>query len=197
MIWPGLNRPSFSSQSIHTWISPSLITPPLAATPVLFQYLIGEASSFRLRSAMIRSNLALTSSGGVACAQAVENHDVDLLAERAVAVDDVSPFGLIALRKVVLEKIEPDVLAGVALRRGVRERLACSGNSTTGTAAPAGEQKSQPGGSSGLASPFTDAIQLASASKQGTEKSKSVAVAGPSVEKRSVSLIFAISVRSG
>ena len=50
---------------------------------------------------------------------------------------------------------------------------ACGGNSTSGTAAPAGEQQSQANGSSGLASPFTDAIQLASASKQGTEKSKS------------------------
>ena len=48
---------------------------------------------------------------------------------------------------------------------------ACSGNSTTGTAAPAGDQSKS--GGSGLASPFTDAIQLAAASKQGTEKSKS------------------------
>ncbi|WIV61203.1 hypothetical protein [Amycolatopsis nalaikhensis] len=59
------------------------------------------------------------------------------------------------------------VAAGAAL---VLTLTACSGN-TTGTAAPAGE--SQASGSSGLASPFTDAVQLASASKQGTEKSKS------------------------
>lgn len=47
---------------------------------------------------------------------------------------------------------------------------ACSGNS--GTAQPAGGQ-TQAEGRGILASPFTDAIQLASASKQGTEKSKS------------------------
>ncbi|WP_290049667.1 LppX_LprAFG lipoprotein [Amycolatopsis solani] len=61
------------------------------------------------------------------------------------------------------------VAAGAAL---VLTLTACSGNTTSGTAAPAGAQ-SQSGGSSGLASPFTDAFQLASASKQGTEKSKS------------------------
>ncbi|MBE1501121.1 hypothetical protein H4696_008221 [Amycolatopsis lexingtonensis] len=60
------------------------------------------------------------------------------------------------------------VAAGAAL---VLTLTACSGNSTTGTAAPAGQQAG--GSSSGLASPFTDAFQLASASKQGTEKSKS------------------------
>lgn len=49
---------------------------------------------------------------------------------------------------------------------------ACSGNSGTAQPAAAGGQ-TQADGSSGLASPFTDAIQLASASKQGTEKSKS------------------------
>ncbi|MGW5720506.1 hypothetical protein ACWEVP_30345 [Amycolatopsis sp. NPDC003865] len=48
---------------------------------------------------------------------------------------------------------------------------ACSGNS--GTAQPAAGTQAQAEGGSGLASPFTDAIQLASASKQGTEKSKS------------------------
>ena len=59
------------------------------------------------------------------------------------------------------------VAAGAAL---VLTLTACSGN-TTGTAEPAaagGQTQSE-----GLASPFTDAIQLASASKQGTEKSKS------------------------
>ncbi|MFI5587963.1 hypothetical protein ACIA5G_23120 [Amycolatopsis sp. NPDC051758] len=51
---------------------------------------------------------------------------------------------------------------------------ACSGNSANGTAEPAAAgSQSQADGGSGLASPFTDAIQLASASKQGTEKSKS------------------------
>ncbi|MDX3194505.1 hypothetical protein PV458_39430 [Streptomyces sp. MN03-5084-2B] len=61
------------------------------------------------------------------------------------------------------------VAAGAAL---VLTLTACSGNSATGTAEPAaaGGQQTQP---AGLASPFTDAIQLASASKQGTEKSKS------------------------
>ena len=61
------------------------------------------------------------------------------------------------------------VAAGAAL---VLTLTACSGNSATGTAEPAaaGGQQTQP---TGLASPFTDAIQLASASKQGTEKSKS------------------------
>ncbi|MGK3209307.1 hypothetical protein [Amycolatopsis sp. MEPSY49] len=49
---------------------------------------------------------------------------------------------------------------------------ACSGNSGTAQPAAAGSQTQAEGGS-GLASPFTDAIQLASASKQGTEKSKS------------------------
>jgi hypothetical protein len=63
------------------------------------------------------------------------------------------------------------VAAGAAL---VLTLTACSGNSATGTAEPAGAgSQSQANGSSGLASPFTDAIQLASASKQGTEKSKS------------------------
>lgn len=49
---------------------------------------------------------------------------------------------------------------------------ACSGNSGTAQPAAAGSQTQAEGGS-GLASPFTDAIALASASKQGTEKSKS------------------------
>ncbi|MEA5358434.1 hypothetical protein VA596_02720 [Amycolatopsis sp., V23-08] len=63
------------------------------------------------------------------------------------------------------------VAAGAAL---VLTLTACSGNSATGTAQPAGANgQSQSDGGSGLASPFTDAIQLASASKQGTEKSKS------------------------
>ncbi len=48
---------------------------------------------------------------------------------------------------------------------------ACSGNSGTAQPAAAGSQTQAEGGI--LASPFTDAIQLASASKQGTEKSKS------------------------
>ncbi|MGW3966386.1 hypothetical protein ACWED2_41665 [Amycolatopsis sp. NPDC005003] len=59
------------------------------------------------------------------------------------------------------------VAAGAAL---VLTLTACSGNAATGTAEPAGQTQAQ---SKGLASPFTDAIQLASASKQGTEKSKS------------------------
>jgi hypothetical protein len=63
------------------------------------------------------------------------------------------------------------VAAGAAL---VLTLTACGGNSATGTAQPAGANgQSQTDGGSGLASPFTDAIQLASASKQGTEKSKS------------------------
>src|SRR5262245_954569 len=36
---------------------------------------------------------------------AVENHDVDLLTEHAVAVDDVSPLRLIPLRQVFLQKV--------------------------------------------------------------------------------------------
>ncbi|OXM67971.1 hypothetical protein [Amycolatopsis vastitatis] len=64
------------------------------------------------------------------------------------------------------------VAAGAAL---VLTLTACSGNSATGTAQPAAAGgQSQDGGSRGLASPFTDAIQLASASKKGTEQSKSV-----------------------
>ncbi|MEV5719842.1 hypothetical protein AB0L41_38645 [Amycolatopsis mediterranei] len=60
------------------------------------------------------------------------------------------------------------VAAGAAL---VLTLTACSGNSATGTAEPAAAGgRSQ---SAGLASPFTDAIQLASASKQNTVKSKS------------------------
>ncbi|MEV6874826.1 hypothetical protein [Amycolatopsis sp. NPDC051128] len=63
------------------------------------------------------------------------------------------------------------VAAGAAL---VLTLTACSGNATTGTAEPAAANgQSQSNGGSGLASPFTDAIQLASASKQGTEQSKS------------------------
>ncbi|MGW3999769.1 hypothetical protein ACWEF6_40275 [Amycolatopsis sp. NPDC004772] len=60
------------------------------------------------------------------------------------------------------------VAAGAAL---VLTLTACSGNSAPGTAEPAAA-----GGQSqtdGLASPFTDAIKLASEAKQGTEKSKS------------------------
>src|SRR6185312_10980196 len=60
------------------------------------------------------------------------------------------------------------VAAGAAL---VLTLTACSGNSANGTAEPAAA-----GGQSqtdGLASPFTDAIKLASEAKQGTEKSKS------------------------
>jgi hypothetical protein len=62
------------------------------------------------------------------------------------------------------------VAAGAAL---VLTLTACSGNSATGTAEPAAGGQTQANGGSILASPFTDAIQLASASKQGTEKSKS------------------------
>jgi hypothetical protein len=62
------------------------------------------------------------------------------------------------------------IAAGAAL---VLTLTACSGNSATGTAEPAAGGQSESKGGSGLASPFTDAIQLASASKQGTEKSKS------------------------
>ncbi|WP_410620662.1 hypothetical protein [Amycolatopsis sp. cmx-8-4] len=62
------------------------------------------------------------------------------------------------------------VAAGAAL---VLTLTACSGNSGTAEPAAAGSNQSQADGGSGLASPFTDAIQLASASKQGTEKSKS------------------------
>lgn len=61
--------------------------------------------------------------------------------------------------------------AGAALLLAL---TACSANTNSGTAGPAAAGgQSQANGSSGLASPFTDAIQLASASKQGTEKSKS------------------------
>jgi len=62
------------------------------------------------------------------------------------------------------------VAAGAAL---VLTLTACSGNSAPGTAVPAAGEQSQSTGGGVLASPFTDAIQLASASKQGTEKSKS------------------------
>ncbi|MET4046054.1 hypothetical protein ABIC03_007793 [Bradyrhizobium sp. RT6a] len=64
LICPGLNRPSLTSQSIHTCISPSEITPALEVTPVLFQYLMDEASSLRLRSATILSNCIRTSARG-------------------------------------------------------------------------------------------------------------------------------------
>ncbi|WP_206790141.1 hypothetical protein [Amycolatopsis sp. MtRt-6] len=62
------------------------------------------------------------------------------------------------------------VAAGAAL---VLTLTACSGGSTTGTAQPAAAGEQTQAQSQGLASPFTDAIQLASASKQGTVKSKS------------------------
>ncbi|MEU8636885.1 hypothetical protein AB0C38_32330 [Amycolatopsis sp. NPDC048633] len=61
------------------------------------------------------------------------------------------------------------VAAGAAL---VLTLTACGGNSGTAAPAAAGNQTQADGGGL-LASPFTDAIQLASASKQGTEKSKS------------------------
>jgi hypothetical protein len=61
------------------------------------------------------------------------------------------------------------VAAGAAL---VLTLTACGGNSGTAEPAAAGNQTQANGGGL-LASPFTDAIQLASASKQGTEKSKS------------------------
>jgi hypothetical protein len=67
------------------------------------------------------------------------------------------------MRKTIL------VAAGAAL---VLTLTACSGNSGTAQPVAAGSQTQTDGGS-GLASPFTDAIQLASASKQGAEKSKS------------------------
>ncbi|MEV6640198.1 hypothetical protein [Amycolatopsis sp. NPDC051371] len=62
------------------------------------------------------------------------------------------------------------VAAGAAL---VLTLTACGGNSGTAEPAAAGNQTQANGGGGLLASPFTDAIQLASASKQGTEKSKS------------------------
>lgn len=61
------------------------------------------------------------------------------------------------------------VAAGAAL---VLTLTACS-NSGTAEPAAAGNQTQANSGGGLLASPFTDAIQLASASKQGTEKSKS------------------------
>jgi len=61
------------------------------------------------------------------------------------------------------------VAAGAAL---VLTLTACS-NSATGTAEPAAAGGQPQAQSKGLASPFTDAVQLASASKQNTVKSKS------------------------
>ena len=61
------------------------------------------------------------------------------------------------------------VAAGAALALVL---TGCGSSTETGTAAPAG-QEAKDGGSGGLASPFSDALKLADASKQGTEKAKS------------------------
>ncbi|MFB9928738.1 hypothetical protein ACFORO_37040 [Amycolatopsis halotolerans] len=59
------------------------------------------------------------------------------------------------------------VAAGAALALVL---TGCGSSAENGTAAPAGQAKD---GGSGLASPFSDALKLADAAKQGTEKAKS------------------------
>ena len=56
----------------------------------------------------------------------VEYDDIDLFAEHALAVDDMGCRGLIAFREIGLQKFQPDLLAGVALRTGMAEALANS-----------------------------------------------------------------------
>src|SRR3546814_8661164 len=55
---------------------------------------------------------------------AVEYDHVDLLAEYAVAIDNVGRRGLVALGQIGLQGFQPDRLAGVPLRYGVAEALA-------------------------------------------------------------------------
>ncbi|WP_337824180.1 hypothetical protein [Amycolatopsis sp. A1MSW2902] len=59
------------------------------------------------------------------------------------------------------------VAAGAALALVL---TGCGSSAENGTASPAGQSKD---GGSGLASPFSDALKLADAAKQGTEKAKS------------------------
>src|SRR5262249_14359466 len=59
----------------------------------------------------------------------VEDDDVDLVTELAVAIDDVRLRGLVAARQVLLEEFDPYLLTGVALGGWVRERLASRGKS--------------------------------------------------------------------
>ncbi|WP_409462670.1 hypothetical protein [Amycolatopsis sp. GA6-003] len=62
------------------------------------------------------------------------------------------------------------VAAGAALALVL---TGCGSSAENGTAAPAGQAGQSKDGGSGLASPFSDALKLADAAKQGTEKAKS------------------------
>lgn len=54
---------------------------------------------------------------------AVEDHDIDLLAEIPLAIDDMGCRCLIALRQIFLQELKPDGLARIALRSGMPERF--------------------------------------------------------------------------
>src|SRR5438552_6309282 len=54
----------------------------------------------------------------------IEYHDVDLVAESAVAVNHVSFLGVISLRQIFLQELKPDTFARVALRNGMGKDLA-------------------------------------------------------------------------
>lgn len=58
---------------------------------------------------------------------AVEDDDVDLVAELVVAIDDVAGGGLVAAGQVSGEEVEPDLLTGGAEGAGVDEGAADGG----------------------------------------------------------------------
>jgi hypothetical protein len=51
----------------------------------------------------------------------VEDNDIDLVAKLASAIDDMRGRGLVSLRQVGCQEVEPDAFAGVALAWGVTE----------------------------------------------------------------------------
>jgi hypothetical protein len=56
----------------------------------------------------------------------VERHHVDLLAEGSQTDDDMRVRRLIALWKIALKELEPDIFAGIALGTGMAETLTCN-----------------------------------------------------------------------
>jgi len=54
----------------------------------------------------------------------IEYHNIDLLTERAVAVNDMGRLGVITPRQVGLEQLKPHVLARIALCAGMSKCLA-------------------------------------------------------------------------
>ncbi len=72
----------------------------------------------------------------------VEQHDVDLVAEHAFAVDDVGARRLIALGQIGLKELNPDALASIALRAGVAEGVASHHQSPLDVIVESGKQLS-------------------------------------------------------